>query len=78
MKVYCCRLKSDHKVYMKVIHLVGENYVPVEHTRDITFSGDLEGMQKLVTKYPEFEVCCVEAEPVLVELSAGIKEMRLI
>lgn len=77
MKVYCCRLKADPKVYLKQIRLVGESYVPVEDPKDITFSGDLSEMERLVSKYPEFEVCCLEAEPTVIWGSSGVQKMQL-
>ena len=77
MKIYCCRLKEDNNLYAKLVRLVGNSYVPVSDTKDITFSGDLEEMERLVSKYTELEVCCMDATPTPLLKESNIQKMQL-
>lgn len=66
MRLYFCRLREDPSTYLGRLLITREGYIPTTDLDEVIFSSDREGMEAVAHKYPEFEVCCLDAEPVCI------------
>ena len=77
MKLYFCRRKDDPTIYLGRLLVTREGYIPTKELDEVTFSGDYEAMTETACKYPELEVCWLDAEPTTVSTSTAVQKMQL-
>lgn len=77
MRLYYYRVKVDRKKMVQRILVTRGGYTLTEDAGEAQYATNLEGARDYVAQHPELEVCCLDAEPVLVPEENAISGMEI-